>query len=147
MSGDRQRSRAMRFFVLALSVSLIAVADTAYTASKDGDIEIGCMCALGVSGCNSEVVDELTGNQRHIWTQTASVKAALDNSTILISFATASAMSMGWARASVVRVSAKTILLSAFFEEGGRQVIVRRFRARQPFAVVHLDTREHLKNC
>lgn len=44
------------------------------TASATGQAHISCVCILGTNGCPLKAFDAMAGQQRHTWTQDASVQ-------------------------------------------------------------------------
>lgn len=54
----------------------IVIANPSYVSPTDVDLQIGCTCVVGFSGCQSKVFDAVMGSQRLTWTQTVHVLAS-----------------------------------------------------------------------
>jgi hypothetical protein len=74
---DCMKVALFRYLVLVGGAvfALSASADTAYTATQDGDALIHCMCAAAKPGCAIKFFDTVSGSERLAWTQRASLLA------------------------------------------------------------------------
>jgi hypothetical protein len=61
--------------LIALLVVASVRADTAFVATKDGDVSVQCMCVANAAGCGRKFFDSVAGGERPSWTQRAHVIA------------------------------------------------------------------------
>ena len=54
-----------------IALGVVARADTAYVATRDGDVSIQCMCIARSAGCDRRFFDAASGGNRVSWSQPA----------------------------------------------------------------------------